>query len=214
MNIRAALAVFAAIAFPVPPASAQHAAHRALEGRVAAGVTIARVQPAASELSGRTRIRPSLRRLPAHGFGVALAFNWFDAEIDESFAATDVPFGRLAIRPVMVGMAYTAVHGRLAISPSLVAGPALATLDVDESLEDRFGVAGNGFERNVGRISVATRAGVNATYAVAPRVALSAFGGYLWSRPSFMLTTPSGVVQRSVRADAVVMDAGVVVSLF
>jgi hypothetical protein len=125
-----------------------------------------------------------------------------------------VPFGRIVLRPVMLGLAYTDVRGRLAVSPSLVAGPALATLDIDATLEDRYAVEGNGFERHVGRLAPAVRAGVNATFALAPRLALSGFGGYLWSRPSFTLSTPAGVVRRHIRADAAILDVGVVVSLF
>ena len=187
---------------------------RPIEGRLGVGVSISRIEPAAAELSPRTRIRPSLRRLPSQGFGAAFAFNWFDAEIGPSFEATEVPFGRIVLRPVMAGIAYTHATGRVAISPSFVAGPALATLDVDERLEERFAVTGNGFERNVGRVTPAFRAGVNVTYALAPRLALAGFGGYLWSRPSFALSTPGGNLRRMVRADAMIVDAGLVVSLF
>ena len=210
----AALAAFSALALCPVPLRAQNAPPGRIEGRVAAGVSVGRVEPAASMLSGRTRIRPSLRRLPARGFGAAFAFNWFDAEIDETFAPTEVPFGQLTIRPVMAGIGYTAVRGRIAITPSVVGGPALATLDIDDVLEDRFRLAGTSFETNVGRIAAAVRAGVNVTYAVAPRLAGSGFGGYLWSRPSFILTTPGGVVRRGVRADAAILEAGIVVSLF
>jgi hypothetical protein len=203
----------AAIALSIGPAFAQSAAGP-LRGTVAAGVGIGRVQPASDQLSGRTRVRPSLRRVPAQGFGVAVAFNWFDAEIDETFLATEAPFGRLAIRPVMVGIGYTAVRRRLAISPSFVAGPALATLDVDDRLEDRFGPAGSTFERNVGRIAVAVRAGVSVTYALAPRLALAGFGGYLWTRPTFELTTPTGPLRKRLRADSAILDGGIIVSLF
>lgn len=54
-----------------------------MKGSVGVAVTIGRVQPASDHLSGRTRVPPSLRRLPVQGFGAAVAFNWFDAEIDE-----------------------------------------------------------------------------------------------------------------------------------
>lgn len=208
------LTVLAVFASASPSASAQEPRGRAMKGSVGVAVTIGRVQPASDHLSGRTRVRPSLRRLPAQGFGAAVAFNWFDAEIDESFARTDVPFGRLVLRPVMAGVAFTAVRGRLAIAPSLVAGPALATLDIAERLEDRFAVEGSGFERQAGRIAAAVRAGVSGTYALAPRLGVTAFGGYLWSRPSFTLSTPAGLLRRSIRADSVVLDVGVVVSLF
>ena len=185
-----------------------------LKGTVAAGVTVAHVQPASDTLSPRTRVRPALRRLPAQGFGVAFAFNWFESEIDETFASTDVPFGRLALRPVMAGIGYTAVRGRASVSPSIVVGPALATIGIDDRLQDRFVVTGNGFERHVGRVTVATRAGVSATYALAPRLGLTGSAGYLWSRPSFTLATPAGFVRKVVRADSLVLDGGIVVSLF
>lgn len=105
------------------------------------------------------------------------------------------------------------MHGRVAITPSIVAGPALASLDLDERVEDRFRLP-DSIERNVGRFAVATRAGVSATYVLAPRLGLSGSAGYLWNRPAFTLESPSGVARRTLRADSVVLEGGVVVWLF
>jgi len=212
----AARIILAAIAITIgvtTRATAQ--GEHALKGTVAVGVTLGRVEPASQALSTTgTRLRPTIRRLPSRGVGFAFALNWFDAAIGETFAATAEPLGRIAVRPVMVGVAYTVVHDRLAIAPSIVAGPALNTIDIDEALEDSYAIGGNTVERNAGSISAAVRGGVNVTVALAPRVGITTFGGYIWNRPRFTLVTRPGELRSRLQADAAVVEVGLVVSLF
>lgn len=66
----------------------------------------------------------------------------------------------------------------------------------------------------MGRLAAVLRAGVTVTYALAPRLALSGFGGYLWSRPSFMVSTPTGLQRTRIRGDSAILDGGVIVTLF
>jgi hypothetical protein len=190
------------------PADAQ------LKGAFGVGLGISTVRPRAPELKTVARVRPLVRRVPSHGWGVAMALNWFDADVDASILGASGRLGRMEIRPLMFGVGYTAVRGKVGISPSFVAGPALNTVTVVSGWQDTFTVAGTNFEENVGSISLAARPGVGLTYAIAPRFGAFAFGGYLVNRPAVRFRTPSGEQRVKFRADGFVLNAGLIVSLF
>ena len=185
-----------------------------LRGTTTVGVGISTFRPSAPELTTRAKVRPYLGRVPARGWGVAMALNWFEADVSGEFVSVDGRLGVVRIRPLMLGLGYTWVGGPLGISPSLITGPALNTLDVDEAFEDRFAVTGTKREAEIGTISLAVRPGVTVTYAIGPRLGVTAFGGYLRNRPTFPLRTPGGDVATRWTADGIVLNAGVVLSLF
>ena len=190
------------------PADAQ------LKGTFGVGVGVSTVRPRAPELKTAVRVRPVVRRVPSEGWGLAVALNWFTADVDASVLGATGSLGRIEIRPLMFGVGYTAVRGKLGISPSFVAGPALGTVTVEDPWQDTFAVAGSNFEADVGSIGLAARPGVGLTYALAPRVGATAFGGYLINRTSVTFRTPSGEQRVRFRGDGFVLNAGVIVSLF
>jgi hypothetical protein len=183
-----------------------------MKGAVGVGITAGAVIPAAPELVTVTRLRPTLCRVPTRGWGFEFALSWFDADVHGRFVGVEDRLGKVAIRPLMFGIGYTAVHGRLAISPSIVAGPALTTLSIDDRWKNHFAVRGSAFEERIGTVSGAVRPGVGATYAIASHLGLTAFGGYLFNRPVFTVSTPSGDVRTRWTTDGVVLNAGVVVT--
>ena len=185
-----------------------------LQGRATVGVGVSTIRPSASELTTRVKVRPSLGRVPAHGWGMALALNWFEADVAGDFVNLEGRLGTVTIRPLMIGIGYTWVNGRVAISPSIVAGPALNTLQIEEGLEQRFTVGGGKRKADIGILSAAVRPGVSATYALTRRLGVTAFGGYLFNHPTFTLQTPEGEVQTRWSAGGVALNAGVVVALF
>ncbi|HJR60808.1 MAG TPA: hypothetical protein VJ813_15470 [Vicinamibacterales bacterium] len=205
MPVLAAVLVLLVIA---TPASAQ------LRGSFTVGAAITTIRPSAAELTTKVKIRPTVGRVPARGWGLALAFNWFDADVAGDFVNAAGRLGQVRIRPAMAGAGYTHVHGRLGVTPSVVAGPALNTLVLDPRWQDQFEVVGSRFERRAGTLSLALRPGVSATYAFTPRFGATAFSGYVFNRPAFRISTPNGDVRTRWTTDGFVLSTGVVVSLF
>lgn len=193
----------------VPSASAQ-----ALRGTVRVGVAVSMVRPAAPELTTRPSVTPTFGRVPSEGWGLAVAFQWFEANVDARLVGGEGRLGRLNVRPLMFGIGYTAVRNRISLSPSFVAGPALNTLSISDEASDRFEVAGTPVETRFGSVSVAMRAGVTATYAFYPRLGLTASGGYVWNRPTLVLRTPDGERRERWQAGGLLLSSGVVVTLF
>ena len=189
------------------PAAAQ------MQGNYVVGVGVAKVKTTSSELESKVSLTPIFSRLPSQGgWGFALAFNWLSADVNGSVTGVSERLGRLNTRPVMVGIAYTAVRGRFYLSPSIVAGPAVNTLKIDDRWDGVFEIEGSSFERKVGEISLAVRPGVNLTYALTSRMGLTGFGGYFWNRPEFHIDTPNGPIETKFNGDGFVASGGVIFS--
>lgn len=189
-------------------------AYAQLRGKFAVGVSVTTLKPEASELSTKVRIVPTVSRVPSKGWGIALGLNWFEADVDGGFVNLDDRLAKVNVRPLMAGVGYTAVRGRLSVTPSLIAGPSLNTLKIDDEWTDQFAVGGDDFDTKANVYSVAVRPGMSVTYAVAPRLGLTAFGGYLFNRPEFKVLTPTGETRTRWKTDGVALSAGVVVPIY
>lgn len=187
-------------------------AHAQLQGNWGVGIGVANVHTTASEIKSKTTLQPVFGRLPKKGWGFAFALNWFKADVDGGFLDVDEQLGEVACRPLMGGIAYTSTWGRLAVAPSLVAGPSFNKLKIDDRWDGIFEVEDDGFEGKVGSVGFAVRPGVTAVYALASHLAVSGFGGYIFNRPSFDIRTPGGTVKTKWDADGIVLNAGVIVT--
>ena len=186
------------------PAAAQ------LEGRIGVGVAVGKVKTTASELESKVSVAPVVGALPKEGWGLAFAFNWFNADVNGSVVGETDQFGRVATRPIMFGIGYTVPRGRFYITPSLIAGPSVNTLKLEDEWDGIYEIAGSGFEEKIGTVSLAARGGVNVTYALARRWAITGFGGYLVNRPEFTIDTPTGTREVKWKGDGLVANAGII----
>lgn len=184
-----------------------------LQGTTTLGIGVSTIRPDAPELSTRMKVRPAIGRVPSRGLGLVVALNWFDADLSGEIVNSSGSLGSLAIRPLMLGLGYTYVNGRIGISPSIVAGGALNTLDIHDDRPD-VAVTGTSIEEHVGSISRVVRPAVGVTLALAPRLGVTASAGYLFNRPHFTLRTPAGERRIQLNAGGVVLSAGAVISLF
>jgi hypothetical protein len=185
-----------------------------MRGTFAVGAAISLTRPTAGELERTVRFSPTLRRLPAKGWGPAFALNWYEAEITDPAIQPDARLGRFVSRPLMAGIGYTAVRGQMSISPSVVAGPALNRIVIDDALRATFSIDGSSFERNIGTASLAVRPNLTVTYALRSRLGVTGGASYMINRPTFTIETPAGVTKTRWNADAFTISGGLVVSPF
>lgn len=200
-------------------ALAHGTAYAQLEKRFAVGVSVAKFEPAASELSTKVKVVPTISRVPKPGWNIALALNWYNADVTDSFFPLDDRLGELTVRPFMGGVGYTVMRGPLSITPSIVAGPAWNKLEVPDDLKDLVFVSKEGdedFGDDANTVTFVVRPGVNVTYAVTPRFGVTAFAGYLFNRPKFDVVTAlnSFASTTSWKADGLSVSAGIVVPIF
>jgi outer membrane protein with beta-barrel domain len=199
--MKTAILAAAACACAVLPAQAQ------TEGRVSVGATVTFAKPSDTEVESTVTIAPLVRLNPRKGWGIAAGLSWLNADLKNPSGAGGA-FARLRVRPLMAGVAYSIQRGPLMTSLSVVAGPSFNHVEFD----DDFPSAGASIDVEN---SIAVRPGVGLTWTVAPRVAIVGFGGYVVNRPDTTYRNSAGVELRNRwRADAALLSAGVVYSLF
>jgi hypothetical protein len=190
------------------PAAAQ-------DERIGIGASVTYVRPQSNDLTrAPLTLRPLLRLQPGAGWGIAGAFNWYDTEIDGSFAGVSGELADLETRPFMGGVGYTLRHGRLRTTFSVVGGPAWSRLRIREEVRTAFSAAGRNIDDTIDVASWAVRPGAGVSIRIAPRLDLTAFGGYLFNNPKFTIPTPTGDVENDWNGNAVVLSVGVVVAIF
>jgi hypothetical protein len=197
-----------ALLTPLADASAQ------TRGSIAVGATVSFTQPSAEELESGIAVGLTFRTLPVQGWGPAFALNWYGADLTDPALGTSDKLGRFIARPIMAGVGYTILRGRTSLSPSVVAGPSFNLISIDEGLRGSFSVEGSSFERRVGKVSLAVRPALSVTYAVKPRLGLTAGASYIINRPELTVNTPQGPLETRWRADAFGVGGGVVMALF
>jgi hypothetical protein len=107
--------------------------------RLAIGASLGRSQPGSRLLGSRVSVGPLVRIGAGAGFGPAIGFGWFQTHVTPDPARGGAA-STVRVRPVMVGLSYTARKDRIAVSPSVVAGYAFNSLTLPDSGAGRLAV--------------------------------------------------------------------------
>jgi hypothetical protein len=173
---------------------------------LAVGVSVGLSHPRSPALETRVAISPVIKLGSGEGLGVAVGFDWFQAEVQ---LATSGPAAmtRIHVKPIMVGLSYTLDSNRVSLSPSIVAGYAFNSL----SVTDRGAVATLPVEVDN---SVAWRIGASAWFDVSRRFALNVSGGYLMTPLRLTVLEDSRLVKQNQRGDTAIAHVGLAYRLF
>jgi hyperosmotically inducible periplasmic protein len=175
-------------------------------GLLAVGVSAGLSYPRSPALEPRVAISPVIKLGSGEGLGVAVGFDWFQAEARLA-ASGPAAMTRIHVKPVMVGLSYTLNSDRVSLSPSIVAGYAFNSL----SVTDTGAVAGLPVEVDN---SLAWRIGASAWFDVSRRFALNVSGGYLITRLRLTVLEDSSLVKQDQRGDTVIAHVGLAYRLF
>jgi hypothetical protein len=195
-------------AFPdVPPPSIDPApaADQIDRGLVAVGVSFGRNMPSSSDLDPNLRIGPLFRLGSGAGFGVAIGFSWFAADVTASGARERL--GVLRVKPVMAGVGYTFRGARTSAGLSVVGGLAFNSI---KPHTPRFGAdvaltADNSF---------AWRPSVSLWHEVSRRIAFNVSFGYVFTSPRTTFLLDDRITTATVRADTAMATVGLAYKLF
>ena len=173
---------------------------------LAVGVSVGLSHPRSPALETRVAISPVIKLGSGEGLGVAVGFDWFQAEVQ---LATSGPAAmtRIHVKPIMVGLSYTLDSNRVSLSPSIVAGYAFNSL----SVTDRGAVATLPVEVDN---SLAWRFGASAWFDVSRRFALNVSGGYLMTPLRLTVLEDSSLVKQNQRGDTAIAHVGLAYRLF
>jgi len=187
----------------VPDETARRPDDRRILG-VGAAVTWS--DPRSTVLRHSVRISPLVRLGSGRGLGLAVGFGWFGAHVQDEGAAEEA-LGRIRVRPVMGGLGYSVRGTRFSAGLSLVGGVSFNSVKLGATAEPA------GVLLAVDR-SLALRPGASIWFDVDDRIAINVFTGYLLTRPRARFLEDGVVVTRSLRADTVIVKAGVVYKVF
>jgi hypothetical protein len=113
----------------------------------------------------------------------------------------------------MAGIGYSIETGRLMTTFSVVAGPSFNRAELNDAFVQGLAPIAGPVAIDISN-SLAIRPGVNLAYALAPRVGLVGFGGYLYNRPDVVLRAGETELHDRWKADAIVLSLGAVYSVW
>jgi hypothetical protein len=196
-SIRIVLGI-AALLGSTLPAAAQ------TEGRIGIGGTVTVNNTTDSDVGTALTVGPLVRLNPRPGWGFAGGFNWYWADLHNP-AGGDDDFARLSVKPFMGGIGYTMGPPKTLVNFSIVMGPSFNRAYFEDNFVD---AAGSSIEA---KTSFAVRPGISITQTLAPRVGVTAYGGYMINRPDVTYRSNTGQqVQDRWRADSIVLSVGMV----
>jgi hypothetical protein len=137
---------------------------------------------------------------------LAVGLSWFQAELQSLAGRPDV-LTRVQIKPLMLGVGYTAASERMSFTTSVVGGYAWNSLTVTDT-----GTAA-GLPVEVDN-SLAWRPGASLWYDVNRRTALNFTVGYVITRLQLTVLEAGRLEKRRVRGDTTIVHAGIAYKLF
>ena len=149
---------------------------------------------------------------PEPGLGFTLGFGWYTADLTLSGVSGDREVGDLRIRPVMAGVGYTWVNGRVATGVSINTGISFNSLRLNDQYRTFFGP---GTEVRVDASnSFAVRPQLRVEYAVARKVGVFSSAGYFFTEFDNVIETPIGRFENEWDASSFNLFVGVMVYPF
>jgi hypothetical protein len=174
-------------------------------GLLAVGGSVGWSIPRPDALKTRISISPVIKLGSPLGLAPVIGFDWFQADVESVGGGATLT--RVHVRPVMGGLGYTMVRGRLAVTPSLVGGYAFNSLTVIDT-----GIA-QGLPVEVGN-SLVWRAGASAWYDLTRRVAINASMGYVMTGFRLTVLEDGRLGTRDVSGDTLILHVGAAYRLF
>lgn len=158
--------------------------------RAGIGASVGRIFTFDDDVNVDTGFGVNAGLAPAPGLGPTIGFGWYQGDLTLSGVSGDVEVGRLRIRPLMAGIGYTWVRGRLATGVSINAGISFNSIKLNDQYRTFFGP---GTEVRVDASnSFAARPQVRVEYAVARKVGVYTSLGYFFTEFNNVIETPIG----------------------
>lgn len=149
------------------------------------------------------------------GWTPAVGFGWFNTTIDGPSSAGDVPLGRLRVRPLMGGVAYSVVRGPWTTTASAVAGVSFNGVRTDDDERRRYQqITGHPLTRVSTSNALAARGQVAVWYDINDRVGVTGSLSYVAVRPDVRIVSDQSSTDVRLRADVVRLQFGAAYRIF
>ena len=188
--MRKRVLVFAMLACAMTAASASAQAIPEIVRRAGIGGSVGEVFPFDEDVTAGLAAGVNFGLAPANGLGPTIGLGWYEGDVTLSRISGDVEVGRLRVRPLMAGVGYTWVTGRVATGVSINAGISFNSIRLDDRYRAFFG-AGSDVRADASN-SFAARPQVRIEYAVARKVGVYSSLGYFFTEFDNVIETPAG----------------------
>ena len=149
---------------------------------------------------------------PAPGFGPTLGFGWYRGDLTLSGVSGSAEVGDLRVRPLMAGVGYTWVRGRLATGVSINLGISFNSIRLNDQYRGFFGP---GTEVRVDSSnSFAARPQLRFEYSVARKVGIYTSLGYFFTEFDNVIETPAARFENEWDASSFNLFVGVMIYPF
>lgn len=188
--MRKRVLVSAILACAIASTSASAQGIPAAARRVGIGISVGGILPTDDDVNAGLAAGVTLGLAPATGLGPTIGLGWYEGDLTLSRAFGEMNVGRLRVRPLMGGVGYTWVNGRVATGVSINAGISFNSIRLDDQYRALFG---SGSEvRGEASNSFAARPQFRVEYAVARKFGVYSSASYFFTQLDSVLETPIG----------------------
>ena len=158
--------------------------------RVGIGISVGGIFPTDDDVNAGLAAGVTLGLAPATGLGPTMGLGWYTGDLRVMRFSGSARVGQLRVRPLMGGVGYTWVNGRVATGASINAGISFNSIRVDDTYHLRFG---SGSEvRADASDSFAARPQLRVEYAVTRKMGVYSSASYFFTQLDSVLETPVG----------------------
>ena len=177
-------------------------------GLLAIGVSVGWSHPRSALLENRVAFGPLMKIGAGAGFGPAIGFDWYQADLETGAAAVET---RIRVKPIMGGVGYTWRGNRVSIAPSIVAGYAFNSLSIHDTAPAVASVTA--VPVDVGN-SFAWRVGASAWFDLTRRVAVNVSAGRLMTGLRLTVLEDGRLDRRDASGDTTILRGGLAYRIF
>jgi hypothetical protein len=188
--MRKRVLVVAMLACAITATSASAQAIPEMARRVGIGISVGGISPTDDDVSAGFAAGVTVGLAPATGFGPSMGLGWYEGDLTLARISGDVNIGRLRVRPLMGGVGYTWVNGRVATGASINAGISFNSIRLDDQYRAGFG--SDSEVRGDASNSFAARPQLRVEYALARKFGVYSSASYFFTRFDSVLETPTG----------------------
>ncbi len=206
---RALILCLLALAVPATEARAQS------EAAIGLGLAISSYDPTGQLGQSATSIGPLIRIKMGTGLGPTIGFDWYAVGVNAVVGGRQVYVGRVAVKPLMVGLAYNWNRGKYWVSASLVGGYAFAGTTINDQARPAFRSSSGASYLSFDTVnSFVFRPQLGMWYDASPRVGVSASIAYIGVRPKLRVSSDVGTRDFPLDARCTVLTFGLVYGVF
>lgn len=169
-------------------------------------------EPTDADVEGGLEIGGAGGMAPEDGWGFDASLGWFEADLRDGRGASARRIGDVNVRPLLGGIGYTWLQGKVATTASLTAGVSINSVSLDDALATTS-AGPSAYALEVSN-SFAFRPALEVEYFIARKLAVRGSTSYLFTRPEITFSTPDGRITDRWNASSFTVLAGIVVYPF